>query len=230
MSATETDVLAIVRESPIKVLEQDRAGWIALFGPGFVVEDPVGSRPVRDSEEDLGHFWDAFIANNSIVFTVYQDWIDGGDVFRNVLITTTMPSGAAVTTPAHLLYETTTEGGSLQLRRMAAHWEPLPVYRQLALPTPRNLRSGLAMGRRMLSNLGPSGTAKFVGAARSPAKSAKPLVRERAAEQGITLDHIIASGTYITGVGQRSGEPVAVLATITDGAVTDLRVFARTIA
>lgn len=232
MNATDADVIAIVRESPIQVATQDKAAWVALFGSDFVVEDPVGSRPVRGNPQGtaaLEHFWDAFIQDNAIAFTVYQDWIDGGDIFRNVLITTTMPTGAVVTTPAHLLYQTTEEGGSLRIQRMAAHWEPLPVYRQLALPTPLNLRSGLAMGRRMVRSLGASGAARFVGAVKSPARSAKPTVCALAGERGIQLDHVIASGGFVTGVGVGKSGPVAVLATIECGEVVDLRVFDRVI-
>ncbi len=117
-----------------------QGGWLGIFGSLHVVEDPVGSRPVRSSESGgLGRFWDTFIAPNKIEFEVVNDWIDGFDVVRDVTIVTTLRPGVVVRTPAHLLYETAYEDGVLKVRRMAAHWEPRPVYRQLMKPTRAHL-------------------------------------------------------------------------------------------
>ena len=77
MLPDRSEVLALVRSSPAHVAALDKGGWIDIFGSLHVVEDPVGSRPVRSSESGgLGRFWDTFIAPNKIEFEVVNDWID----------------------------------------------------------------------------------------------------------------------------------------------------------
>lgn len=96
----------------------------------------MGAPPVRSEDAGaLARFWDAFIAPNDIEFHVVQDWVDGFDVVRDVTIVTTMPAGVQVSTPAHLIYQTGDEDGVLKVRRMAAHWETVPVVRQVLHPT-----------------------------------------------------------------------------------------------
>ncbi len=90
MVATQ-DVYDVVRSSPAAVAAHDKEGWIALFDTDYVIEDPVGWRPVRGG--DISAFWDAFIAPNDIRFDVHHDWIDGLHVVRDVTVVTTSAPG-----------------------------------------------------------------------------------------------------------------------------------------
>ena len=136
------DVYDVVKASPTAVAAHDKAGWIALFDQGYVIEDPVGSRPVRG--DAISGFWDAFIAPNDIAFNVHHDWVDGLHVVRDVTIVTSLATGLQVSTPAHLRYELVDRGGHLKVggwprtgsrrrcspscrtpaRRTSARWRP----------------------------------------------------------------------------------------------------------
>lgn len=208
-------LLSLVRSSPECVAAHDKATWLALFAAEHVVEDPVGSRPVRSSDPGaLGRFWDALIAPNDIVFEVHHDWVADWRVVRDVTIETTMATGVTITTPAHLLYEVVEEDGGLRLARMAAHWEPAPVFAQLLRPTPANVRSLGGMSLNMLRNLGPAATLQFAGAVRSVGQRGKDVMREAVADQVGELSKVIASGNVVTANAVLDGKPVAVIATI----------------
>jgi hypothetical protein len=214
MTQERAEVLALVRSSPVHVAAQDKAGWIGIFGRRHVVEDPVGSRPVRSEDSgSLARFWDTFIAPNQIEFQVAQDWVDGLDVVRDVTIVTTLRPGVVVRTPAHLIYQTTYEDGVLKVRRMAAHWEPRPVYLQLLRPTWAHVRAGLGQFARMFRTLGVVPSLQFVGAACHLGWRRKRVLRAELATKGITqLSKLIASGRSVTASGTVDGSPAAVIA------------------
>jgi hypothetical protein len=222
------EVLSLVRSSPEAVAAHDKERWLALFADPHVVEDPVGSRPVRSEDPGaLCRFWEAFIAPNDIVFHVDHDWVAGGQVVRDVTIETTMSTGVSVRTPAHLLYEVVEEAGELRIARMAAHWEPAPVFGQLMRPRLSNVRSLAGMSVSMLTNLGPYGTLRFAGAVRSVGRRGKETMREALGDQATYLTKVIASGHVVTANAVVAGEPAAVIATLEpDGRrVRDLDVY-----
>lgn len=207
-------MLALVRSSPAHVGVHDKAGWLGIFASQHVVEDPVGSRPVRSEDAGaLGRFWDTFIAPNRIEFEVTQDWVDGFDVVRDATIVTTLRPGVIVRTPAHLIYQTGYDGGTLKVRRMAAHWEPRPVYLQLMRPTWAHVAAALGQFARMFRTLGLVPMLQFVGAARYVGGRRKRELVDQLAGDGITqLSKVIASGHSVTVSGERDGVPVAVTA------------------
>lgn len=213
-SPPRAEVLALVRSSPAYVGEHDKAGWLGIFGDQHVVEDPVGSRPVRSEEAGaLERFWDTFIAPNDIEFQVDQDWVDGLDVARDVTIVSTLRPGVVVHTPAHLLYQTGYEEGTLKVRRMAAHWEPRPVYLQLMRPSRAHLAAGVQQLVRMFRTLGVVPSLQFVGAARHLGRRRKRELLEKLAAEGITrVTKLIVSGRSVTASGELDGDPVAVIA------------------
>ncbi|NUS43252.1 MAG: transporter [Mycobacteriaceae bacterium] len=184
-------ITALVAASPAAVAAHDKAGWLRLWTSNHVIEDPVGSRPVLGGVYDrrsgdrtggpLARFWDAFIGPNDITFEVFSDFVDGLDVVRDVTIHTTLRTGVTVSTPAHLLYQLAHEHGELKIRRMAAHWEPLPVFARLLRPTPAHVAAIAGMGAAMLRNLGPAGTARFTGAVAGVGRHGKAVVRDLAA-------------------------------------------------
>lgn len=214
MTQERADVLALVQSSPNLVAAQDRIGWLGIFGQQHVVEDPVGSRPVRSEDPGaLARFWDTFIAPNQIEFQVGQDWVDGLDVVRDVTIVTTLRPGVVVRTPAHLIYQTGYEDGVLKVRRMAAHWEPRPVYRQLVRPTWPHISSALAQFVRMFRTLGVVPSLQFVGAACHLGRRRKRVLRADLAARGVSGVHkVIAAGRSVTASCTIDGSPAAVIA------------------
>lgn len=208
------DVLALVRSSPEFVGAHDKDGWLGIFARRHVVEDPVGSRPVRsDDQGSLAAFWDAFIAPNRIEFQVAQDWVDGFDVVRDVTIVTTMKTGVRVSTPAHLIYQTILEKGALKVRRMAAYWEPAPVFRQLVRPTRAHVVAAAGQNTRMVRTLGIGASVRFVGAIRTVGRRGKRHVLDTLATRGITeVSKVIAAGRSVTVSCVVDGSPAAVIA------------------
>ena len=234
------EVMQLVRASPAAVADQDKQRWLALWARNYVLEDPVGSRPVRGAA--LSRFWDTFIDGNDIRFEVHADFRAGDRVLRDVTIRTVLPTGAGATTPAHLLYELVCEDGRLRIRRMAAHWEVWPVYRQLLRPTGPHLRAVNAMTGRMLRHLGPTATVRFAGALRSVGDRGRSAVRQLVDAAGAgdgdalhvlggvvptRLTKVIASGDVVTASGEVGGRPAAVVASIDrrTGAVASAQVF-----
>lgn len=207
-------MLALVRSSPAFVAVHDKAGWLGIFGRQHVVEDPVGSRPVRSEEPGaLDRFWDAFIAPNEIRFEVARDWVDGFDVVRDVTVVTALRPGVVVRTPAHLIYQTTYEGGALKVRRMAAYWEPRPVYRQMMRPRRAYVVAGLGQFAHMFRTLGVGPSVQFVGAARHVGWRRKRELLGVLAVKGVNdVSKLIASGDSVTASGTLDGTDVAVIA------------------
>ncbi len=110
------NILEIVRKSPEFVKAHKRQDWINLFSSDSEIEDPVGSVPYK--KEELGNFWDAFIAPNLITFHSNFDVVCGDTVARDVKIHTVLPSKHEVWVPAHLFY--TVKNG--KVISMYAHW------------------------------------------------------------------------------------------------------------
>jgi hypothetical protein len=214
MMPDRAEVLALVRSSPAYVGAHDKAGWLGIFGDEHVVEDPVGSRPVRSGDAGaLERFWDTFIAPNDIEFQVAHDWIDGFDVVRDVTIVSTLRPGVVVRTPAHLIYQTAYEGRLLKVRRMAAYWEPRPVYRQMMRPSRAHVAGGVGQFAHMFRTLGVGASLQFIGAARHVGWRRKRELRHELATEGVSqVSKLIASGDGVTASGSRHGAPVAVIA------------------
>ncbi|HEY9037069.1 MAG TPA: hypothetical protein VIM96_10205 [Pseudomonadales bacterium] len=134
-------LLTLVNRSPAAVAVHDRAAWIAIFARYNVVEDPVGSaahvsgvfdaRSGRRGSGPLERFFDTFIAPNTIQFQVERDVVCAHDVVRDLTIEITMAEGVTVRVPMHLLYECQLEGAEWKIVRLAAHWELMPMIRQV---------------------------------------------------------------------------------------------------
>ncbi len=205
-------LLDVVEASPAAVAAHDKAAWTALFAPDYVIEDPVGSRPVRGAE--ISSFWEAFIAPNDIVFEVARDWVKDLHVVRDVTIVTTLATGVQVRTPAHLRYELVELDGVVKVERMAAHWEPGPVFAQLLRPGSAYLRSMVSMNGRMVRHLGFAGTARFVGAIRSVGGTGKDAVRAHLGTTVTDLHKVISSGNVVTANCLVDDRPAAVIASL----------------
>lgn len=184
-------LLAVVEQSPAAVAIHDKVAWMAIFADYHVVEDPVGSSPhiggVYDGKTGyrghgaLSRFYDTFIEPNNIRFEVAKDYVCGNHVVRDLTIHITMSDKVQVQTPMHLLYELAEENGDWKIQRLAAHWELIPMLKQLfgkglsALP----VMAGLTV--RMTKYQGLSGMLGFSKAALSVGKKAKQTVKDFAA-------------------------------------------------
>jgi ketosteroid isomerase-like protein len=105
----------------------DKDGWLALFAPDGVVEDPVG--PSMFDAEGKGHhgregisaFWDLTIANVERFEFVIRDSHAAGDEVANVgTITTYLPGGYRVDTDGVFVYRVGEDG---LIKSMRAFWE-----------------------------------------------------------------------------------------------------------
>ena len=238
-TAAADALMRVVAQSPAAVAAHDKQRWLRLWAPNFVVEDPVGSRPVLGGVVDrrsgergdgaLSRFWDAFIAVNDITFDVHHDFVSGQRVVRDVTIRTVLPGGVRADTPAHLLYELVEHDGEIRIRRMAAHWEPLPVFRQLLRPATANARALLGMTLRMLRYLGPGATARFGAASFGVGARGKQVVTDLIARaqrghgdaiallNGVVpsdMSKVIASGDTVTATCRVDAEPVVLIVTM----------------
>jgi steroid Delta-isomerase len=117
----------------------DRDGWLALFAPDAIVEDPVGSSPLDpDGSGHRGHdaiarFWDTSIsAAETIRFEVHDSFAGGNEVVNVVSIHLTLTGGATALTDAAILYRVDNQDRITNLR---AFWE---MDRMLATITQPN--------------------------------------------------------------------------------------------
>ncbi|MBI5491226.1 MAG: nuclear transport factor 2 family protein [Deltaproteobacteria bacterium] len=163
---TRERALELVDASPACVARHDKDAWLALFANGAVVEDPVGSAPHRKGagrrgnppDDELGRFWETFIAPNDIRFEVREDIVAGREVVRDVLIHTRLSTGLELAVPSHLLYELVEEAGVLRLGRLAAHWELPRMSLQALRAGGRGLVTMTRLSVRMLRIQGLAGT------------------------------------------------------------------------
>ena len=133
-----------------------------------------------------------------------------------------------MSTPAHLIYQTGVEDGVLKVRRMAAHWETVPVVRQLMHPTRAHLRAGVDQTTHLVRTLGVRPSVKFFGAARSVGRRGKQVLRAHLAAEGIIeISKIIASGRWVTASIMGEDGPALVMAEFARGSLdlSDLRIY-----
>src|SRR5215470_15816509 len=118
----------LARRSQAAVRVKDRAGWLSLFAPDAVVEDPVGPSPF--DEAGVGHrgsaaiaaFYDAVIApNESITFEIESSYLCGAEVADVGLIRTILPGGRFVAVVHGVYTYRASETG--QIAALRAFWE-----------------------------------------------------------------------------------------------------------
>jgi ketosteroid isomerase-like protein len=103
----------------------DRDGWLALFAPDAVVEDPIGPSPMDPTGdghrgvEAIAAFYDSVIGPNRVSFHIERSHAAGDEVANVGTITTTMPDGSRVMTDLVATYRVDAEGRVVALR---AYW------------------------------------------------------------------------------------------------------------
>ena len=104
----------------------DREGWLALFAPDGVVEDPIGPSPLnptgepRRGRDGIGAFFDTVITRGAVEFDVHDSFACGRECANVATITTTFPDGAKAIVDVVSTYRLDEEGRIASLR---AFWE-----------------------------------------------------------------------------------------------------------
>ncbi len=169
MSPQPEEMLSLVRRSPETVAEHDKAGWLDLFAHGATVQDPMGTAINRKGtpsskgtgQDQLGAFYDTFIAPSEISFTVYQDIVIGNEVIRDVIIHTRLSTGASIDVPTYIRYRTTQEDGQLKIDSLEAHWQLLDLSLQVMKQGLLGCKTMLVMSWGMFENQGIQGLLDF---------------------------------------------------------------------
>ncbi|MDH3653565.1 MAG: nuclear transport factor 2 family protein [Myxococcales bacterium] len=155
-------ILHAAKASPELAGQHDKERWLALYADDAILEDPVGTpashkgrRPGRLGDE-LGRFYEAFIAASGIEMVARQDIVSDMHVFRAVDIhTTNLKTGLKMRVPANLLYEIVPRDSGLAIRRMQAHWELNRISRLLMSQGALGIRTIAVMNWSMLRAFGP---------------------------------------------------------------------------
>lgn len=181
---TGEHLLTHVEKSPKAVALHDKPAWLAIFKSNYCVEDPVGSSPhlgaddKSNDKEALARFYDTFIAPNHINFEVAHDIVNGMHVVRDLTVRTQMSDKLTIGVPMHLLYELEEEDGALKIKRLAAHWELLPMIGQVLSSGFACLPVLFALSARMFRFQGLSGVLGFSKAVFSVGDKGKNLVED----------------------------------------------------
>ncbi|HSR87138.1 MAG TPA: nuclear transport factor 2 family protein [Streptosporangiaceae bacterium] len=128
MSDQEYTARDLARRSQAAVKAKDRAGWLSLFAPGAIVQDPIGPSPLDPAgaghrgPDAIAAFYDTVIApNDSITFEIEDSFLCGDEVADVGVIRTVLPGGKHVAV-VHGVY-TYRSNGAGQLLALRAFWE-----------------------------------------------------------------------------------------------------------
>jgi Nuclear transport factor 2 (NTF2) domain len=190
MAAVDAELLAVVERSPTATDSHDRAGWVGLFTPDAQVEDPYGSRP-HVGREEIGRFYDTFIAPRRIIFHRDVDFTVGAAVVRDLTLEIVMAPDVRLDVPMHLRYDVRESNGDWAVERLRAHWElpamMVPMLRHGAVSLPPSLR----LVRELLRNQGLTGSLGYLRGLRRPGPRARRCV-EKFLDAAVAGDQVTA--------------------------------------
>jgi len=169
------DLIAAVERSPKAAAAHDRAGWVGLFAGDGRVEDPVGSRP-HVGHEQIGRFFDTFIAPRDITFHRDLDIVFGTAVLRDLELEVAMGSAVTMFIPAFLRYDLREVNGDWQIAFLRAYWELPAMMLQFLRSGTQATSPALQLSRALLGNQGLAGTAGFMTGFRRAGSRHKKLV------------------------------------------------------
>ncbi len=115
------------RASMAAVEAGDRDGWLSLFAPDAIVQDPIG--PSMFDPDGSGHrgsdaiaaFYDSVIASGRVSFAIRESYAGGLECANVGTITTTLPDGSRAIVDGVYTYRVDAQGLIAALR---AYWEP----------------------------------------------------------------------------------------------------------
>jgi hypothetical protein len=197
-------LLQIAKASPEIAGQRDKERWLALYSDDAIVEDPVGTpashagRRLGHLGDELGRFYEAFIASTALEFVSRQDIVSDMHVFRAVDIhTTNLKTGLKMKVPANLLYEIVSRDGGLAIRRMQAHWELNRMSRVLMSEGLLGMRTVAMLNWRMLRAFGPKWLLSYFKSSQQGVGLAGKELVERLAHQGRERSEIFAAGATV---------------------------------
>ncbi len=161
MTAVNAELLAVVERSPAATAAHDRVAWVGLFTEDGRVEDPYGSRP-HVGYEQIGRFYDTFIAPREIIFHRDHDVAAGATVVRDLMLEIFMRAGVTLNVPMHLRYDLRESDGDWAVERLRAHWELPVMVVQMLRQGAKSLPVSIRLGAGLIRNQGLSGTAGFL--------------------------------------------------------------------
>jgi hypothetical protein len=205
-----------------------------LYTHDAVLEDPVGTpashagRRVGRSGDEIGRFYEAFIAPSAIEMVTRHEVVSDMHVFRAVDIhTTNLKTGLKMVVPANLLYEVVRRDGGLGLRRMQAHWELSRMSRMLMSKGSTGMRTIAVMNWRMLRSFGPSWLMLyFKSSQQGVGRRGKELVARLGAE---ARSDVFAAGATVELPGGATATPAEFLEGCTALELRDLLASGRTV-
>lgn len=230
-------LLDVAKASPRIAAEHDKEGWLALYAEDAVLEDPVGTpashkgrRPGRLGDE-LGRFYEAFIAPSEIEITSRRDIVSDMHVFRAVDIhTTNVSTGLRMKVPANLLYEIASDGDRLCIRRMQAHWELNRMTRILMSEGLLGMRTIATMNWSMLRAFGPTWLMRYFQASqRGVGREGKALIQRVAQEVGRDATGSFSDGATVELPGRAITSPTTFAEGCTALEVRDLLASGQTV-
>jgi len=167
-SPSREALLQTAKASPEIASQHDKARWLALYADDAILEDPVGTPPSHRGRregrfgDEVGRFYEAFIARSSIDMVARKDIVSDMHVFRAVDIhTANLKTGMKMVVPANLLYEIVVRGDGLAIRRMQAHWELNRMSRILMSQGMLGVRTIGVMNWSMLRAFGPQWLVRY---------------------------------------------------------------------
>jgi hypothetical protein len=113
----------------------DRDGWLGLFAPDGLVQDPVGPSPFdpdglgHRGTEAIGAFWDGVITMGTVRFAIRESYAAGSECANVGTITTTLGDGTRAVVDGVFTYRLDADG---RLAALRAVWE----YDKLRLEPP----------------------------------------------------------------------------------------------
>ncbi len=179
---THQALIDLANASPAAVARHDKQSWLSLFAGQAVVEDPVGTAPHRRvGVMDMGaldRFYETFIAPNEIVFHVHADIVAEDEIMRDVDIEILSSAGLVTRVHTYILYRLVEEEGQLRIARLAAHWELLPMIKQVLKQGVPGLRMMTSLSLRMLRVQGLGGVAGYMRGFGGIGRKGKKTVRQ----------------------------------------------------
>jgi hypothetical protein len=177
VAAVDAALITAVERSPAATGAHDRSGWLGIFTTDARVEDPYGSAP-HVGHQEIGRFYDTFIAPRQIIFHRDADFTVGAAVVRDLMLEIVMAPGVRLDVPMHLRYDLRECDGDWMVERLRAHWElptmMVPMLRHGAMSLPPSLR----LVRELLRNQGLGGSAGYLRALRRPGRRARRCVEK----------------------------------------------------